>query len=509
MKKITTLLFLFVCLISFGQSTLTIFNNGGQQFYVILNGIKQNSTPQTNVSVNGINNGSYSVKLIFADGKTGDIDKNFMLDEPSFVTTRVIFKKGKGKGKGKLQLIGMEPANGQNGTGTNIIYRPNNSAVYSDAVVTQTVTTSPQQSTIPANTQQNATTTINTSGSGQNQSSGTTTINTQTTTSDPTMQNGSVGININVNGTNQVPQSGTTINTQTTTNTTTSTSDPTMQNGNVGINMNVNGTTNQVPQSGTATINLQTTTSDPTMQNGNVGINMNVNGSTNQNSQSGTTTINTQTTTNDPTMQNGNVGINMNVNVTDPIMSNGQGGVNMSINMSGTGVGTNTTINETQTVNQTTTTTVTTNGNQTTTSGGTQTISTNTNMNGQSTNTNMNTNPNTNVNSSSNQVVSSASSQNFVSCQKIMGDVNVYLKDLEEFDFEDDKMDLTKKDFVGTCMTASQAYKLVEIYAFEENRLEIAKYLYPRIIDKDNAKTIIPLFTFDSTKLEFREFIRN
>ena len=464
MKKITTLLFLFVCLVSFGQSTLTIFNNGGQQFYVILNGIKQNSAPQTNVSVSGINNGSYSVKLIFADGKTRDIDKNFMLDEPSFVTTRVIFKKG----KGKLQMIGMEPANGQNGTGTNIIYRPNNSAVYSDAVVTQTVTTNTQQTTIPANTQQNGTTTINTSGSGQNQSSGTTTINTQTTTSDPTMQN-----------------------------------------GNVGINMNVNGTTNQVPQSGSATINVQTTTSDPTIQNGNVGINMNVNGTTNQNSQSGTTTINTQTTTNDPTMQNGNMGINMNVNVTDPTMNNGQGGVNMSINMSGTGVGTNTTINETQTVNQTTTTTVTTNGTQTTTSGGTQTITTNTNMNGQSTNTNVNTNPNTNVNSSSNEVVSSATSQNFVSCQKIMGDVNVYLKDLEEFDFEDDKMDLTKKDFVGTCMTASQAYKLVEIYAFEENRLEIAKYLYPRIIDKDNAKTIIPLFTFDSTKLENREFIRN
>jgi len=399
MKKITTLLFLFVCLISFGQSTLTIFNNGGQQFYVILNGIKQNSTPQTNVSVSGINNGSYSVKLIFADGKTGDIDKNFMLDEPSFVTTRVIFKKG----KGKLQLIGMEPANGQNGTGTNIIYRPNNSAVYSDAVVTQTATTNTQQTTTPVNTQQNGNVTINTSGNGQQ---------TSTTTNAGSGQSQQVG---------------------------------------------------------------------------------------------GTTTINTQqtTTTTDPTMQNGNVGINMNLNVTDPTMNNGQGGVNMSINMSGTGVGTNTTVNETQTVNQTTTTTVTTNGTQTTTSGGTQTISTNTNLNGQNTNTN------TNVNNGSNQVVSSATSQNFVSCQKIMGDVNVYLKDLEQFNFEEDKMDLTKKDFVGTCMTASQAYKLVEIYTFEANRLEIAKYLYPRIIDKDNAKTIIPLFTFDATKIEYREFIRN
>jgi len=382
MKKFTTVLFLFIGVISFGQSTMTIFNNGGQQFYVILNGIKQNSLPQTNVSVSGINNGSYSVKLIFADGKTGDIDKNFFLEQPSFVTTRVVFKKG----KGKLQLIGMEDANGQNATGTNIIYRPNNSSVYSDAAVSQTVTTTTQQATIPGNNQQNENVSINSSGSVQNQQSGTTTITTQQTQTTP-----------------------------------------------------------------------------------------------------------------DPTLQNGNVGINMNVNVTDPTLNNGQGGVNMSINMSGTGVGTNTSVNETQTTSQTTTTTTTTNGNQTITSGGIQTSTTNTN--GQ--NTNMNSTSNTT------QVVSSNASQNFVSCQKILGDVNVFIKDLEEFSFEEDKMDLTKKEMVGHCMTASQAYKLVEIYTFEANRLEIAKYLYPRMIDKENAKSIIPLFTFDATKLEYREFIRN
>ncbi len=70
------------CILSscfFAQSNFTVFNNNGQTFYVILNGVKQNSLPQTNVVVSGLVNSAYSVKLIFSDGKTADINKNFSL----------------------------------------------------------------------------------------------------------------------------------------------------------------------------------------------------------------------------------------------------------------------------------------------------------------------------------------------------------------------------------------------------------------------------------------------
>jgi hypothetical protein len=80
-----TSFFLFFALITnalLAQSNLSIFNNNGQQFYVVLNGIRQNSKPETNVQVSQIKNGSYAVKVIFADGKTPDIDKNFMIDAP-------------------------------------------------------------------------------------------------------------------------------------------------------------------------------------------------------------------------------------------------------------------------------------------------------------------------------------------------------------------------------------------------------------------------------------------
>ena len=102
---------------------------------MVLNGIRQNSKPETNVQVAQIKNGSYAVKVIFADGKTPDIDKNFMIDAPYDITARIIFKKG----KGKLQLMGQEPTHGV--LQEAVVYRPNDAAVYSDMIPIQTTTT--------------------------------------------------------------------------------------------------------------------------------------------------------------------------------------------------------------------------------------------------------------------------------------------------------------------------------------------------------------------------------
>lgn len=386
MKKTTTLLFLLIGLVSFSQSNLTIFNNGGQQFYVILNGIKQNSVPMTNVSVGGIKNGSYSVKMIFADGKTGDIDKNFFIEEPSDITTRIIFKKG----KGKLQLIGMVPTAGANTTQGVIVFRPDNYAVYSDAVVTQTVTT--QQ---------------------------TTTTNSGTTSG----TNGNVTINQSGN-----VQSGTT-------------------NGSV----NMSGTTN-----------------------------------TNTNGQS----VNQTVTVTDPNNPNGTVGMNVSINVSDPQM--GGENVNMSVNMNGMGTGTQTTTNTTNQTNQGNTqysqnTTVTT----TTTTSGTQT---------NTSNNNVNTNNNTNVNTSTNSVHPA------VTCKNIMNDADAFVVDVKEIMMDDDKKEFILSQLTNFCLTASQAYKVTEALTFDDDRLIVAKFLYDRMIDKDKSNTLLPLFKFDDSKLEYAAY---
>jgi hypothetical protein len=303
------------------------------------------------------------------------------------VTTRVVFKKG----KGKLQLIGMEPAKNQKPANNIVVYRPTNSAIYSDAVVVSTPNTTINQQ----------------SGNGQ------------------TQVNSSGG---QVNSSEQI---------------------------NVNVGTNVNGN-----QMGTNT-NVQVTDTQTTQ----------------------TTTIG------NPNMQGESININMNINVQDPTMT-GQGGANISINASGTGTG-----NQSQQETFQQTTTITTSGSQS----GTQ-IGNQQQVNNQvQTQTNVS---NTSTNSSSNNATA------IVTCKNILGNEKALVDDLKTMTFDEDKKEIVVQDLANHCLTASQAYKIIEVFTFEADRLELAMYMYDRMIDKDSAKNLLPLFTFDATKMEFREYIR-
>ena len=315
------------CIISscfFAQSNFTVFNNNGQTFYVILNGVKQNSLPQTNVVVSGLVNSAYSVKLIFSDGKTADINKNFFIDSPSDITTRIVFKKG----KGKLRLISQIPTVGASTGETVINYRPDNNASFSDGSV----------------------------GIGFIGNSTTTTVVTETTTQQS--GNGSVNIQANPTPTNS-------------------------SNGNVGINVNVNG---------------QTT-------GGNVPTNTNSN----------STTVITTTTTNSS---------------------------NSSINSSNN-------------------------------------ISNNT---------------------------SSPSNSN-VNCSKTLKNSAVFIEELKDQSFEDDRVEALQLALVNTCLYAADAEKIMPLFTFDANQLTVAKFMSDRLVDKENASSLAKHFSFDSTKMEYRKYI--
>ena len=460
MKQLFTLLFCATGSIFFAQSNFTVFNNDGQQFYVIMNGIKQNSVPQTNVSISGVKNGGYSVKVIFADGKTPDINKNFMIDSPMDITTRVLFKKG----QGKLQLVSMEPTASSVVNGA-VIYRQDNNVIYSDAPVVN-VQTPPTNTTI---------------------------TNTQTIPS-------------NVNGNVQVNQQ-----TQTQTQSNMSTSNQNM-NGNVNLNVGMNG---NVGVNGTTSTNAQ---------NGNVNMNVGMNGM--------------NVSVNDPIYgeninMNLNVGINSNgttMTVADPMMN---GNINMNVDMYGMPI-----TNSTSTSTVTTTSSETINGQTTYQSGSTTTQNINgnvtvtttgtPNMNG---NVNMNTNPNTNGNvtittsgnptgnvNSTNNVASTQNTNtnstvvtngNFINCTRMLLNTEEFIADLRSQSFEDDRVDIIYKDLVTTCVTSDQVYKILTTITFEETKYDVAKFLYFRTSDRQLLdKGMLPLFTFDSTKMDWREFIR-
>jgi hypothetical protein len=378
------------CIISsciFGQSNFTVFNNNGQAFYVILNGVKQNSLPQTNVVVSGLVNSAYSVKLIFSDGKTADINKNFFIDSPSDITTRIIFKKG----KGKLQLISQIPTLGASTGETVINYRPDNNASFSD---------------------------------------------------------GSVGIGFIGNSTT------TTVVTETTTQ-----------------------------QTGNGSVNIQATPTPSNSSNGNVGINVNVNGQT----TGGNVNI-----TNTATPANGSAGVQM--NIVDS--TSGQNmGVNMSININGQVIDPNAQIN----TNVVVPANVTISGNAPANTNSSTVITTTTTTTNSS---------NSSINSSNNVVTNTSSPSNSnVNCSRTLNNTAVFIEELKDQSFEDDRVEALQLALVNMCLYAADAEKIMPLFTFDANQLTVAKFMSDRLVDKENASSLAKHFSFDSTKMEYRKYI--
>lgn len=106
MKKI--LLFIFsistILNITAQNSNLTIFSEDGNPFYVILNGIRQNEQPETNVRVNDLVNEYYSAKIIFGDQNLKTIEKKVLMVVDADANKGEVTYKVKRNKKGELVL---------------------------------------------------------------------------------------------------------------------------------------------------------------------------------------------------------------------------------------------------------------------------------------------------------------------------------------------------------------------------------------------------------------------
>ena len=63
--------------LSFAQNNVSVFSEDGLPFYLVLNGIRQNETAETNVRLEGLSAEYYAGKVIFNDGTLGAIEKKF------------------------------------------------------------------------------------------------------------------------------------------------------------------------------------------------------------------------------------------------------------------------------------------------------------------------------------------------------------------------------------------------------------------------------------------------
>jgi len=393
-KKITLIGFAIISFLDvFAQMNAVIYSEAGEKFTLYLNGEAMNSSPQSNVKLQGLNSEFYQARVDFQDAAFADFSNNNFALHPGMEVTYQI-KKNK-KGEYVLRFYTENPVSSAATSNT-----PDNNDVKDFAVVDDS----------PAHTTQ---TTNNTSSVGNSKT--TTTTNT-TGTNTSSSNGGNIGMNINVDGVNM----GLNLNVDESGNSTT---------GNVGMNVNADGV--------------------------NFGMNVNVN------------------ETNNATT-GGNVGMNINVD-----------GMNMGINM-------NVPNAEIQTSGTTTTTTTTT---RTTTSSS-------------SSNSNVPAHTTRPSEPSPNQPSNATISGNG-NCIRSMdaASFNKAKQTIESKGFDETRLSTAKQVAKANCLTTDQIQEIMNIFGFEESRLEFAKYAYDFCFDKNNYYNVSQGFSFDSSTEELNEYI--
>lgn len=123
------------------SSNVILFTEDGEKFTVILNGARQNDTPDTQVKITGLNANTYKLKVIFEDPANGTMDKNLFFNEG--METAFNIKKNK-KGEWVLRPISETPvaqAPPSPPTQTVVVYNPNPAPAQQTTTVTTTTTT--------------------------------------------------------------------------------------------------------------------------------------------------------------------------------------------------------------------------------------------------------------------------------------------------------------------------------------------------------------------------------
>lgn len=92
---------------------------------------------------------------------------------------------------------------------------------------------------------------------------------------------------------------------------------------------------------------------------------------------------------------------------------------------------------------------------------------------------------------------------------RVMNDqlFQTFYKEMKNEPFKDDRMKLLNTALAGSDFTSAQCLQLTKLYTFDDDRMEIMKIMYPRIVDKEAFFTVINTLTFGSSKEKMKDFI--
>ena len=92
---------------------------------------------------------------------------------------------------------------------------------------------------------------------------------------------------------------------------------------------------------------------------------------------------------------------------------------------------------------------------------------------------------------------------------RVMNDqlFQTFYKEMKNEPSKDDRMKLLNAALAGSDFTSAQCLQLTKLYTFDDDRMEIMKIMYPRIVDKEAFFTVINTLTFSSSKEKMKDFI--
>lgn len=92
---------------------------------------------------------------------------------------------------------------------------------------------------------------------------------------------------------------------------------------------------------------------------------------------------------------------------------------------------------------------------------------------------------------------------------RVMNDqlFQTFYKEMKNEPFKDDRMKLLNAALAGSDFTSAQCLQLTKLYTFDDDRMEIMKIMYPRIVDKEAFFTVINTLIFSSSKEKMKDFM--
>jgi hypothetical protein len=80
---------------------------------------------------------------------------------------------------------------------------------------------------------------------------------------------------------------------------------------------------------------------------------------------------------------------------------------------------------------------------------------------------------------------------------------------VEKQSFAETKMKVAKQITTSNCLSTDQIIEIVNLFSFEENKLDYAKFAYSKCVDKNNYFMVNDAFSFSSSTDELTEYIES